>query len=151
MNNPIAALVDDLKTQIETVELVQKKVLKWTDLETLIASDFSKLTSPAITIAYEGLRSTDVGNPDGRTHRIGLSAEAQFGVYVAFRDPAVFKVQSDYIDQTVEIMDSLRDVLKNRRSPLMHFWRFVSEFPSIPQKGLIIWVQRWATPVQLTA
>lgn len=151
MNRPVTACIDDLKTKINTVEVVANKVITFTDPESIVRM-MKGFKLPAVGVGYMGMRSADIGQGAEAkvSRRQGLSAEIVFGVYAAFRDLRTYTANESYTDITTQTMDDIRDAIKETDSPTGHRWRFVAEFPAPvgqADNAHIIWVQTWSNPV----
>lgn len=151
MNRPVTACIDDLKAKINTITLLENKVITFTDPESVVRM-MKGFQLPAVGVGYMGMRSADIG-PGTETkvsRRQGLSAEIVFGVYAAFRDLRTYTAKEAYTDITTQVMDDIRDAIKETDSPTGHRWRFVAEFPAPVGQDVnahIVWVQTWACPV----
>lgn len=144
--NLVTAILDDLKTKVETIDAFSKKTIKFIEPDVL-AKGFDGVSLPACALAYEGLRAVATPGSQPRvSHRVGLSASGSFGIYVVFANLKNITLRETYTDQTTVIMDSVRNAVKDTRSPVGHYYEFVAEFPFI-LKGHTVWVQRWNTPV----
>lgn len=97
---------------------------------------------PCVGIAYDGiLPSADSSS------RTGVSAEVFFSVMVFFRvNLAAFSVPQE---ESLLVLDTIRNSLLGELSPTGHVWRFKAEVPVESKKGLLTYVQRWSTPCQL--
>ena len=102
---------------------------------------------PAVGVLYDGMRvapDSGGGSPGGGTK---ASAELSCTVMAWFRNSPQSTV--DPKDTIVAQVDRLRSAVMGQRSPTGHFWRFQVE-ASIPGKsGVLCYLQRWATAVQL--
>jgi hypothetical protein len=147
-----AKCVADVQASIEGVPPFKGAGTKGRDKPALLVySDedlLRKSTGIALPIAgvvYEGMRGGSA--PGGGSHNTGLSAELVVSLILLFSTDAVGA--NDGRQLAIEALDAVRDAMKDRRSPTGHFWRFVVEAAAEPKAGVILWVQRWATPVQL--
>jgi hypothetical protein len=144
--NLITSIMDDLQAKIASIEAFEKKTIKFIEPDVL-TKEFTGLALPACALGYEGMRSVDVAPGAVKvTHRVGLSAAATFGIYVIFQNIQMITLKQTYTDITVNTMDSIRNVIKDTKSPVGHYYEFVMESPYI-LRGHTVWVQRWKTPV----
>lgn len=102
---------------------------------------------PCVGVVYDGMRSVPPaggGSPGGTA---ASSAEISCTFLALFRSSPQADV--DPKDSIVAQVDRLRSTIMGVRSPTGHFWRFQVE-ASIPGKsGVLCYLQRWATAVQL--
>lgn len=107
------------------------------------------IPSPSVGVLYEGMRSTGTG---GGTHRTGLSAELSAALVVYYRNatPLGQAGMDAQKPVAIEMLDAIRNQLRDTRGPGGHYWRFLSESPALEKDGLVVWIQRWSTPVMLS-
>jgi hypothetical protein len=99
---------------------------------------------PCIGVIYNGIYT----QPEiGSTQKIGGSGELVFSMIVVFRQSTIAVI--DPKEQIVEKLDAIRSKIIGTKSPTGHFWKFQMEIPVVGKAGLLAYVQRWATPVQL--
>ena len=94
-------------------------------------------------VLYEGLRG--LPSPGGTSH-LGLSAEVVFSIIVATRTQQL--VNADIKHPTLNLLDSIRNLFFDQISPTGHKYKFMVEAATVVN-GSVMWVQRWALPVQL--
>lgn len=110
-----------------------------------LLSDARLATYPAIGVIYEGMRSNGDGGP---SHRMGLSATASFAIVLLTSDK--FPVGHDTKLTGLDLLDQIRDLLKDTKGPTGHTWRFEIESPVESRSNkVLVWVQRWSIPIQL--
>lgn len=144
MANPIATkCVTDVVTRIETVpEMKGKTFHVMSDQELL---DKTKgLMYSCVAVIYGGITSVA---EDGDTGKKGVSCELSMDVILFFRGNA--QAQNDPKVGAVAMLDTMRDKMREGRSPSGHFWRFQSERAIELKTGLMGYMQRWTTPVQM--
>jgi len=96
-------------------------------------------------VIYGGITSV----PDsGATHKVGLSATLTVDVLLFFKSSP--SASSDPKVSAVELLDTVRAKFKDTRSPTGHFWRFTSERPVEVKSGVLGYLQRWTSPVQMS-
>lgn len=145
MSATIARLcVDDVIASVQSISQFKNKVFQVYSEDELF--DRSKnLIFPCVGVVYGGMRAS----PESKaTHKVGMSAELAVSILVLFKNDVTAK-KNQKMD-TVDVLDELRDALKDRRSPSGHFWKFQVEAAATANGGVLVYLQRWATPVQLT-
>jgi hypothetical protein len=103
------------------------------------------ISFPAVGVVYEGMRPTSDG--DKATHKLGISAELVASVMM-FHRPDNMNA-ADTKTPAMTLLDSIRKEIMGSKSPTGHFWKFVVEAAATEKNGVVIWIQRWSTPVQL--
>jgi hypothetical protein len=100
---------------------------------------------PGIAVVYEGMRS----KPEvGVSAKVGISAEAVISLVVIDQGEAIVRTDQRKIN-VITYLDALRSGIMATRSPTSHFWQFLVEAPAEVKKGMVFWVSRWSTPIQL--
>jgi hypothetical protein len=148
MANPetlVAECVEALKVILQATPLLKDKVLFVTDEDDLMTQLKGVIALPAAGVIYEGLKSKE---SQGETAKFGLSADMVLTVVVANRGIAIRASEETKIT-SIAILDQIRNAIMATRSPTGHFWRFVVEAAAAQHDGVVFWVQRWSTPVQL--
>ena len=136
--------VDDVIAAVQSIALFKNKVFQVYAEDELY--DRSKnLMFPCVGVVYSGMKATAENKS---THHIGLSAEFAVSILILFKNDVTAKKNQKM--EIVTVLDELRDALKDRRSPSGHFWKFQVEAPAPGGAGVLVYLQRWATPVQLT-
>lgn len=145
MKDAAIKCIEDIKGKIKTVPSVAKNIhhiYSEDDIVTLTKG----LSYPCVGVLYDGIRSSP---EQGATSKQGLSAEIVCSVMLFFR--AASNVASkDSTSEALQLLDSIRDSIKGQRSPTGHFWRFQMEAALGGKNSVLIYIQRWAAPVQLT-
>lgn len=136
--------IEDIVKKVETVPGLKGRVFHVYSEEELIERT-KGLSFPCAGIVYDGMRAISEGGKD--THKIGGSAELVVSVMVFFRQDTKAKV--DPKETTVAVLDSLRGKLITTKSPTGHFWKFQVEAAVEGKNGVLAYLQRWATPIQL--
>lgn len=148
MTGIVAKCIADLTTKVQSIEALSLKTFTIYDEEELF--DNTKLLKPpAVGILYEGMRK-GTPNPDQSkdTHKIGLTCDVVIAIVLLHKiDNLSQKIDTKV--PSVDLLDAIRDKIKNTRSPSMHFWQFLVEAPAIIKHGNVVWIQRWSCPVQL--
>jgi hypothetical protein len=143
---PAVDCVASLKLTLQSIAELKGRTLFVFDEDNLSDQVKGIGSLPAIGIVYEGMRAT----PEQGTGRMGMSAEMVFSLVLINRSNDI--VSSDQTKtETLVILDAIRSKLLGTRSPTGHFWRFVVEAAASQSKGVVFWVTRWSTPVQLQA
>ena len=105
------------------------------------------LSAPAAGVVYDGMRP----QPESGAMRTGLAAELAVNV-VIFYDGKDFVGQEAADAATLDairLLDSVRNAIRGQRGPGNHLWRFDREIPAVEKGSLVVWLQRWTTPVGL--
>jgi len=145
MSNHVQDCIDDLTAKLESVAQVKSKVFTVYNEEDLM-DQMKGVVGRGLGVSYLGMTAwPEIGTKD--SHRIGLSCTANYAIIVVNPKPPVITKQQ--ISPLVSLLDNLRDSIKNTRAPTGHFWRFVAETPAVIKGSNVVWVQRWAVPVQL--
>lgn len=134
----------DMKARLATVpSLVGKIVQVYSEEE--LANAFVGVSFPCMGVVYEGMRSV---NEPGSTLKQGVSNELIVSLVVAEKGSS--PGESDSKIRTMHLLDAARKAVRAGGSaPGGHKWKFVLEAPASEKKGVVLWVQRWATPVLL--
>lgn len=145
MTSSIARLcVEDIKSRLDAVvELTGKVHQVYTETE--LFDKTKGLVFPCIGVVYEGMRPQ--AEPKV-SHKIGTSVELVVAIVVLFKNNA--NAEADSKLDTVDMLDVLRDTIKDTRSPSGHFWKFQLEAGTSVEGNTLVYMQRWATPVQLS-
>jgi hypothetical protein len=141
----VTECVEALKVILQTVPLLKDKVLFVTDEDDLMTQMKGIIALPAAGIIYDGMKSRE---SQGETAKFGLSADMVFTVVVINRGIAIVANEQTKIT-SIALLDQVRNSIMTIRSPTGHFWRFVVEAAAAQHDGVVFWVQRWSTPVQL--
>lgn len=144
MNNAAVLHVTDLTTKIQTVSEVKTQTY-----HIYADEDITEMTKgmgfPAVGVVYDGVRSVPETGASGKH---GLSAEMVFSVLFFYRlGPSM--ATENTTATALQVLDKIRDAIKNTRGPSGHLWRFQMEVAVGSKKGVVAYVQRWAIPVQL--
>lgn len=137
--------MNDLLAKVGAVPALAGKVLIGSGLDEIM-NLMSKVSTPNAGIIYEGMRST--GQEGGVTMKTGLTTELVCSV-VLMNSAKKLSI-ADTITPSTALLDAIRDQVKLKRSPTGHLWKFVVEAAAVEKHGIIIYVQRWATPAMLT-
>lgn len=144
MKDAATKCVGDIETKLKTLSGMGNKVFHIYSEEDLL--DVTKgLMFPCVGVVYNGINAVPEKES---TARMGLSAKLVLTIMVFFRDDARSAVDEKL--SVISTMDDIRGLIKGTRSPTGHYWEFQLEAPATGKKGLLAYVQRWATPVQLT-
>lgn len=136
--------IDDLVAKISKIPSVKGKVFHVYSEEEL-TERCKGITSLWVGVVYDGLRAISEGGKD--THKIGGSAELVASVIILFRQDT--KATIDPKETVVSLLDTIRKGVITTKSPSGHFWKFQVEAAVEGKSGVLAYVQRWATPVQL--
>ncbi len=137
------ACVDDLESKVQLVAEFKTRTFTVYSEDELIEKT-KGIGYPCVGIIYNGITS----QPEvGATQKIGGSGEIIVSLLVMFRQNTIAKV--DPKEQIIGKLDQIRSKIMCTKSPTGHFWKFQMEIPVVGKSGLLAYVQRWATPVQL--
>lgn len=131
---------------LQSIAELNGKVIQVYNVDDLM-SNLVGVKYPAGGVLYDGMRSVPEAGA-GPTDRKGLSAELIISVLLVMRTESFGP--TDQPNQATVLLDTIRDKIKGTNGPSMHKWRFVVEAAAAERKGNILWVQRWALPLQLT-
>lgn len=147
MINAATLCIDDVEQVLQSIASLKGKVLNVYGEEELMDST-SIITYPACGIVYEGMRSLEEG---GATNKVGTSSELVISIILIDTYTKMTKAGSR--KNAAPILDAIRETMMQvkRRSPTGHKWRFIVEAAASPKSGVVLWVQRWSTPVQLVS
>lgn len=137
--------IDDLESRANLIPSLKGRVFHIYSEEELLERT-KGLSFPCVGIVYDGMMA--VPEP-GSSAKTGSSAELVATVMIFFRQDT--KAKTDPKDTTVALLDQIRGKILATRSPTGHYWRFKLEAAVEGKQGLLAYVQRWATPVQLTS
>lgn len=142
MNKVAVSCIEDVATKLATVPLVTTKVFSVYS-EGDLMDEAKHIKKPCVGILYEGIHAV----PDGTGK--GLSADLRLALAVVIENKDIGNL--DRKDAAIELLDSMREVLKLTCSPGGYPWRFMMESPVGLLGNNLAYVQRWATRVILTA
>jgi hypothetical protein len=143
MSDVIELILKDLKGVMQSIAKLADKNLVVLSAEELL-TNAKMVAKPAGGVIYEGMRS--VAEP-GPSARAGLSAEAIFTILIV-ADGANLNTAAEKFNN-LYLLGQLRSVLKARKSPTGHIYRFMVESPADEKAGIILWAQRWSVPVPM--
>lgn len=137
--------VTDVQLKVAAVTAFKNKVHQvYTESE--LADKTKGISYPLIAIVYDGMGAVPESGLSGKQ---GRSAEVKVSVIMFFRAQATATANQTLA--AVDALDVVRKQIHGTRAPSGHLWRFVSEVGSQgAEKGVYVYIQRWATPVQLT-
>lgn len=103
------------------------------------------ITYPAVGVMYEGTRA----NTLDKTGQ-GLAGDCSLAIVLLMDGGSVAGINTQH--EGARILTAIRKQfrLKCANSPTMHKWRFVSELPMGNVGNLLVFIQRWETPILLT-
>lgn len=149
MNDIAKKCVDDLKTHLAQLIAAGKVFHVYSEEELM---DKTKgITFPAVGIVYEGMRAVPESSTNAEaakvSHRLGVSAELVAAVMILQRPDNISA--ADTKTPALSLLDDIRQEIHGSKSPSGHWWRFIVEASAQEKNGVVIWLQRWSTPVQL--
>lgn len=137
--------IEDIVAKVNVVAPLTGRVFHVYSGEELVERT-KGLAFPCAGVVYDGL----MGNPDerGQTAKMGASANLVVSIMIFFRQDT--RAVIDPKDTIVALLDEIRSKILLTRAPGGHFWKFQLEAAVEGKQGLLTYIQRWATPVQLT-
>lgn len=147
MNDLATKCVTDLKNHLTQLIAAGKVFHVYSEEELM---DKTKgLAFPAVGVVYEGMRAVNDGaSGDARaSHKLGVSCELIAAIMLIQRPDTISS--TDMKTPTLAMLDDIRQEIMGSKSPSGHFWKFVVEASAQEKHGVVIWLQRWSTPVQL--
>ncbi len=135
--------IEDIAARVSSIPTLKGRVFHVYSEEELVERT-KGVSFPCAGVVYDGMMAIDEA---GSTAKIGGSAELLVSVMIFFRQNTVAK--TDPKATTVALMDEIRGRILATKSPSGHFWKFRIEAAVEGKQGLLTYVQRWATPVQL--
>lgn len=142
----VTQCTDQLVETLQSIANIKKTFLVYS-AEHLMDSN-KGITYPCAGVIYEGMRPYP---EEGKsTHKVGVSNEFVASIVLLTHQDIISK--DTYKSLAIEILDDFREEMFKtvRKSPSGHFWRFLFEAPASVSNGVVAYVQRWSTPVQLT-
>lgn len=136
--------INDIEAKLSTIQALKGKVFSVYSEEELTEKT-KGVVFPAVGVVYDGMRASP---EPGATLKMGLSAELVISVMVFFKQNT--KATKDPKDTMIDLMDTIRNSIKSTKSPSGHYWKFQLEAAVEGKQGVLAFIQRWATPVQLT-
>lgn len=136
--------IEDIENRIKTVPAIGNRVFHVSSEDEIIEKT-KGVSFPCVGVIYSGMTAT---NEAGSSARMGQSAELVVSILLFFRQDS--RATNDPKDSTVAVLDEIRRKIMATKSPSNHFWRFKVEAAVEGGKGLMTYLQRWSTPVQLT-
>lgn len=108
-----------------------------------ILKETKGMAYPCIGVIYEGMRSIPEA---GETNKQGVSGELVCSVLLFFKQDT--RATLDAKETALETLDVVRKAIRVDRAPSGHKWKFQLETPVDGKAGVLVYLQRWATPVQ---
>jgi hypothetical protein len=130
---------------LKAIPEIQGKIIGVYDDEELL-NKLKAVPTLGVGVIYDGMR------PEGESktsHKIGAAAVLGITIVLVLKEIA-FAQGLDYRTPGMSHMDAIRQKFMDTKSPAGHYWEFMAEAPAVQKSDVIIWVQRWQTPVMLT-
>jgi hypothetical protein len=134
--------LDDLLEKIKKVPLIENKKTFYVYSEADLLDETKSRTLPCVGVMYGGLRAVE--GRDGK----GLSSMCRAILVVVAENKDIGKL--DRKNLIVQLLDDMRDQIKETRSPTGHFWQFLGENPAPMIGNRIVYLQNWQTPTLLS-
>lgn len=147
MNDIATKCVADLSAHLQQLIAAGKVFHVYSENELM---DKTKgIAFPAVGVVYEGMRAVNEGAAgEARvSHKLGVSAELVAAVMIIQRPDNISTANTK--TPSMNLLDDIRQEIMGSRSPSGHFWKFIVEASANEKNGVVIWLQRWSTPVQL--
>ncbi len=158
MADPVTDAVADITAKLETLSIVQNRVIYMFASDDLL-SESTKIGIPSLGVVYNSLRGA-TGDPPAR----GLAAFLTIDIYIIGGQQCVEKIsrETGVKTTTTQLLDDIRNVIKHtfvqtgtgankvNRPQMQREWQFVLEQPVPLNEESIAYVQRWQTKVLLT-
>jgi len=144
MSNATATdCIDDIFNRVKLVtEFSSDKVVRVYSETDLL--DKSKLIPPPFTgVMYEGIRA-NASDPG----RLGRATDCYVAIVLGCLTKAVGGYDSR--PEAIGLLDSIRNQILGDRSPSQHRWKFISELYVGDISNIMIYIQRWSTPLILS-
>lgn len=139
-----AKCIADIEARLKTLNKMSTRVFHVYGEDDLL--DVTKsLSFPCMGVVYNGIRSVPEAGKDTNKH--GTSAELVVTIMLLERDNT--QTTANPKEGAIRLLDDARELIIRTRSPSGHMWRFQLETPVAGKKGVLAYVQRWSTPVQL--
>lgn len=133
----------DLERILAAVPVLSKRVFQVYSEEELLEKT-KGLSYPCVGVVYDGMRASGENKDTGKQ---GVSAELVCTIMLFFRQESLAKQDAKLV--AVTTLDGVRDAIRGVRSPSGHFWKFQLEASVGGKNGVLTYLQRWSTPVQL--
>ena len=135
----------DLVAKVAEVAELEKRVF-YVASEEEVVERTKGMTYPCVGVVYHGIVATEEMGASGKS---GDSANLMVSLMLFFRQSTT--AVNDPKDAGVELLDEIRQLILRTRSPTGHFWKLQLEVPVEGRRGVLLYLQRWSTPVQLTS
>jgi hypothetical protein len=145
MSSRVVEVVNAMMATMQEIPGLRNKVLFTYDDEDLMNQIKVVRNLPVLGIIYEGIHSLAEPSPSGR---VGISSELILSLALIDQGEGVQRSPQNKID-SLELLDAMREKIINTRSPTGHFWRFMVETNAVLKANVVVWVQRYSTPIQL--
>ena len=135
----------DAWNRLQSVAQLQNKIVRSFDADETIDRLRSSNNAPGAGIVYEGMRPMPENSPAAK---LGASAELIFSIILMNTGRSIV-AQADTKTPTIALLAQVRAAFFGQRSPSGGFYRFMVEAPAVEKDNVVVWVQRWATPVSI--
>lgn len=137
--------IEAIEERIRAVPAIGNRVFHVSS-EDEIVEKTKGMAYPCVGVIYSGMTAV---TESGSSARMGQSAELVVSILLFFRQDT--RATNDPKESTVAVLDLIRKQIMATKSPSGHFWRFKVEAAVEGGKGVMTYLQRWSTPVQLTS
>lgn len=143
---PIATnCTQDLVEKVKELAELEERVF-YVASEEEVVERTKGMSYPCVGVVYHGIVATE---EQGASSKTGDSANLMVSIMLFFRQNTT--ATNDPKDAGVELLDEIRQLILRTRSPTGHFWKLQLEVPVEGRRGVLLYLQRWSTPVQLTS
>lgn len=144
MSTIAVSCIEDLEAKIRLVPAIGGRVFHVAS-EDEIVERTKGMAYPCVGVIYTGMTAS---GEQGSSAKMGQSVELVASILLFFRQDS--RATSDPKESTIAVLDAIRRNIMTTKSPSGHYWRFKMEVPVEGGKGVMTYLQRWSTPVQLT-
>lgn len=135
--------IHDLDLKVQSIAMFRGKTFAVYSEDEIIERT-KGISFPCIGLIYNGITAL----PEiGVTNKSGGSGEVVVSLLVLFRQSTIATASPK--EEIIERLDEIRSKILNTRSPTGHLWKFQVEIPVVGKLGVLAYMQRWSTPVQL--
>jgi hypothetical protein len=144
IENLSSQCMDWWKSALQSIAELNGKVLQ-SYSDTDLMNQMKLGTRPCAGLLYEGI----VASADNASSTAKLGISGTLGVSIILLVDGKSAGSERGFDPAVALLDKIRSVGIGQRSPTGHHWRYVAEGQATEKSGVVVWIQRWAAPIQL--
>ncbi|KVR21722.1 hypothetical protein WK13_34860 [Burkholderia ubonensis] len=136
----ILKCLDDIKARLSSIPALSNKVTFVMDDDEALAK-IKGMAFPQACYLYEGMHPIDTRDQKG------ISCQAVFGLLILTKIEQL--AGKDNKNAAIKLLDDVRKAMREKRAPVTNHWRFVVEATATKKDTVVIYLQRWAVPVQM--